>query len=123
MKTLAVSAVVGWCGVSVASGFLTTAAKATEYGSSSNEAEGSYPAQVEGLSKLPFLCNVDYGVVEVTDDGVGNPADWNELDSTREDEEEPSCQNNTVLGLPAALRAPRALHPNNGNDESEEGEH
>jgi len=77
-----VSGVVGWHGVSVAAGFLTTAAKATEYGSGNNEAEGSNPAQVEGLSKLPFLCKVDHRVVEVTDDGVGNPADWNELDGT-----------------------------------------
>lgn len=107
----------------MASGFLTTAEKATEYGSGSNEAEGSNPAQVEGLSKLPFLRHVDRRVVEVTDDGVGNPADWNEPDGTREDEEEPSHQNNIALGLPAALRAPCALHPNNGNHESEEREH
>lgn len=123
VQTLAVNWVVGWWGVPVACGFLKTAAKATEYGSGSDEAEGSYPAQVECLSKLPFLCNIDLGVVEVTDDGVGNPADWNELDCTREDEKEPSRQNNVALGLPAAWHAPCALHPDNSNHETEEGEH
>lgn len=119
---LAVQRVVGWCRVAVAPGFLTAAAETAEYGSCCQEAEGSHPAQVESLTKLPFLCNVDCGIVEVLDDGIGNPADWNERDGTREDEEEPSRQENIALGRPAALPAPRALHPNSSNQERQGGE-
>lgn len=54
--------------------------------STENQKCSSAKANVECSPKLPLLSTVDDGVVEVLDDGVGGPADWDETQDSSNDE-------------------------------------
>lgn len=75
--------------VSVATALLSTAKSTAKQCPSSNQQQGGGPAYVEGISKLTFLGHIHYGIVEISDDGMGNPAHGDEYQDTCDNEDDP----------------------------------
>ena len=114
---------VGRDGVSVATSLFMATRNTTEQRPSDDQHQGRGPAYVEGFSQLPFLGNIHYRVVEVSDDGVGNPAHGDEHHEACDDEQHSCGQHKVTFHRLVVPDAPGTLHAKDGRHESQEGEH
>lgn len=90
---------------------------------SNHQHQGRGPAYVERFSQLPFLGNIHYWVVEVSDDGIGNPAHGDEHHEASDDEDHSSGQQNVTFHLVVVPSTSGTLHAEDGRHESQEDQH
>lgn len=116
------SGAMGWNRVSVAAASLSATKHAAEKRSSGNQHQCCGPADVEGFPELTLQGHVYQRVVEVSDDGIGNPADRDEHHQASDDEEDSGCQQDAALHVLVVARAPGTLHSEDGCHKSQEGQ-
>lgn len=77
-------------GISVASALFTVTGNTAEQCSPNDQHQRRGPAYVESISKLMLLGSLHYRVVEISDDGVGDPTHRDEHQDACDDEDDSS---------------------------------
>lgn len=104
----------------VVSGF-TWWTGAAEESAAEHEEGSARPADVQGGPELPALGIREHRVVEVPDDGVGRPGDWNELHDSRYNEQDTRDDHHPGFGG-FFFDAVGALGPGDGNQHGQESQ-
>lgn len=101
---------------------------ATEQAPSQDQNPCSSPADVERCSQLSLLCRNQGGVVEITNDGVSGPADWNKHQEAGNDEDNSSSYCHSALlhfvfdKICALASNHRKQNPKNSSDDGDDSE-